>query len=314
MGYSKLPTKEWKDPLGPNYLGWLRGNINHLQHVAGAEHIITTGEHNAIEIARVVRYIDGTSVNPSSSDITAVTNPSTGRYVLTLASARFDEEDIRVQLSPTYITAPAKCNYQVNSDTEIEVFTFSMTAGLAEGDGDAWALTDMPFTIAIHSAPLDAGAWSDLSDRFTRGFNGGGLIGNATYPTPSWTSMVQAQADVQRVLLGEHTSAGEHDTLQIANCSGLFTWDGASYATTSSNIDGYTRLSAGIIELEFGDADLGDDWSTQTFISDLGNSLMSCPIAIRTSDTEVGVVLWRYNGGEWELYDGPFFVAIHRLT
>lgn len=306
MGYSKLPTKAWKDPLGPNYLGYLRSNINHLQHIAGAEHIITTGEHNAIEIPRVVRTIASTSVLPSSTDITSVSNPSTGKYVLTLASGRFDADDIRVQFSPFYIY-PAKCNYKVNSDTEIEVYTFAMTAGFSEGAGNVWALTDMPFCVAIHSAQLDAGAWSDLSDRFTRGFNGGGFIGNASWPTPSWTGLVQAQADVQRVLLGGHTAAGNHNTREVAIISGLFTWNGSSYDTESSTVDSWTRNDVGDISIYWADASTYH----HSFISDLGNKLMSCPLAVQASTTSTRCFLYRYNGGEWEIYDGPFFVVSH---
>lgn len=308
MGYAKLETKTWKDPLGPSYLGYLRNNISFLQYVAGAEHIISTGEHNAREIPRVVRTISGTTVYPSSSDITTVTNPSAGKYVLTLASGRFTAADIRVQLSPID-TAPAVGTFKVNSATEIEVHLFRMTATFGEGDGNSWALTNMPFCIAIHSTPLDGGAWNVLPGPFVRGQNGGGLTGFETSPIPAWTRYVEEMDAVQKVLVVAHGTSGSHNVQQVAHTSALVTWDGSAYATTEPGILSVTRVSAGYIELELNEALTYQ----QPFISDLGTSSFSAPIAAQSAVDEVSVFLFRYAEGtdNWELYDGSFFVAIH---
>ncbi len=308
MGYSKLPAKAWKDPLGPTYLGHLRSNISFLQYLAGAEHIITTGEHNSLEVPRVVRGISGTTVVPSSSDITAVTNPSAGKYVLTLASGRFDAADIRVQLNPLDPN-PAKGSYKVVSSTSIEVYMFRMTSSFAEGSGEAWALTNMGFSIAIHSKPLSGGAWNVLPGPFVRGQNGGGLTGFETSPVPAWTRYVEEMSEIQRVLIVAHTTAGEHNVSEVAKVSGLVTWNGSSYATTSTTITSLTRVSAGYIEVNF--SSIGTN--ALPFVSDLGTDDYSAPTAAQSAAAQVSVFLFRYKSStdNWELYDGPFFIAIH---
>ena len=68
-------------------------------------------------------------------------------------------------------------------------------------------------------------------------------------------------------------------------------------------------MSAGYIELELNEALTYQ----QPFISDLGTSSFSAPIAAQSAVDEVSVFLFRYAEGTdtGEPYDGSFFVAIH---
>ncbi len=313
MTYRAIPTRVRKDPIGVGTLNDLVGNDAYLRELIQAEHIVSTGEHNAWEVPRVCRQISGTTVSPSSSDITGVTNPATGKFVLTLAASRFSA-DCRLQVNVQASDAkPYLAGAKVVSATSIEVYLQGLTSAL--GAGNAWAAANQPFDIAIHSDPLAAGSFNVLPTVPDLGR----ALGDSIAVTGCINPLVQDSADIQAALIAEHTTT-QHNVRQVAKRAGMVRWDGAAYvADGATDFSAYTRVSAGVIQVDF--ADVGTvpvsafacpDWPRTTGsggTADMAN-IINC---VGTSDTRVTVKIyqWASVAKTWSAADGDFFLAVY---
>lgn len=317
MPFLGMPSKVRNDPLGPSSLGLLKNNADLLRRFALFEHIQSSGEHNAREIPRVVRRISGTTVSPSSTDITSVTNPSAGRYVINLAANRFDADFIACQINPCgadVANKPYLVGYQVISSTQIEVYLKQLTADLGfDPAGNVWSAgTDLDFDIAIHSNPLAAGSWPTALPADT--------ISGDTFKPTRWNALVKNAADLYKVLDAEHDpSTGAHTTRQIASRSGLWRYDGTNVTLIAGSASGITvsRSSTGIYAISSSSAltaqthcfvspeyrrNYGGDASTMYRMHVLQNSTTSWTLYSysfnRTNET-------------WNRADGDFWLAMH---
>lgn len=316
MTYRTIATKVRKDPLGLFTLGALADNDAYLRELLLAEHIASTGEHNAWEVPRVVRQISGTSVSPSSSDITGVTNPSTGKYVLTLASSRFTTDcrlQVNVQAQDAYASKPVLAGATVASATSIEVYLQGLTSAL--GAGNAWTAVNLPFDIAIHSEPLAPGGFSTgyaLPDV-------GSSLGDAITSAGLINPLVTSSALLNAAFIAEHSTTA-HNVRQVAKRAGMVRFDGSDYvADGATDFTTYTRVSAGVIQVNFADAGTTPvsafacpDWQRTPAAagSNLEQNVINC---IGTSDTQVTVKIYQWASGAltWSAADGDFFLAVY---
>lgn len=322
MPYQVLPDAAANDALGPGTLNGQRSNLIYNRQLAGAEHLVS-GEHNAREVARVCRRITSApAVSPSSTDITAVTNPSTGRYVLTLAADRFDT-DIRIQVNPLIETSkPYIATWQFNSATEIEVFIkrLSSTLGVA---GNSWTARDSGFDIAIHGMKLAQTSQNTLPAQWQRAMasEGYGLVGGGDNTTPvHWSAAVREQAVQYAQLTAAHTSAGVHNVREVAKSAGKVYWNGSEYKCDSTSWtfsggggggggsvgvliithDSYTTPISAFTAADFSRYNGGTDVPT----------IVNATNASATT-TEVKIYQWNSGGGYWELANGDFWISIH---
>lgn len=317
MPFLGIGTKVRKDPLGPSTMAALKNNADILRRLSLVEHIRSSGEHNAREIARVVRRISGTTVSPSSSDITSVTNPSAGKYVLTLAGGRFDSSFITCQVDPCgsdVANKPYLSGYKVVSSTSIEVYISQLTSALGyDPAGNVWASTNCDFDIAIHSTPLAAGSYST-------GLPSNSLVGDPLKPT-RWNALVQNAADIEKVLDAEHdASTGEHTTRQISSFSGMWRYNGSTVSLAAGVASGISvsRSSTGIYAVTSAAA-----LSTQThcFVTpDFARLNSGSPDTMfkahcyQSSTTAFTVYVYSFNRGNstWARADADFWLAMHK--
>lgn len=307
MPYSYLLSKAQNDPLGPNYLKALTANLGWLRWIAGNQHIQATGEHNTTIVPRVCRRISGTTVSPASSDITAVTNPATGKYVLTLAGGRFTT-DLRVQINAAGdATKPHTVTWRAVSATSLEVYIHKLTSTLGVA-GNTWAAANSDFDIAIHSEPLALGTWNALPVGWSRGdfFD---------HRTTGWNTLVQESAELQKHLIAEHTAAGEHNVRQVAKYDGRITWDGAIYR--QGGFSSIARTSAGIITVDYPslttpiNSFICVDYARTAGTGTAGDWLIAN--VVQTSGTRVTVYIYQWDTTNlwWQVADSDFFLAVH---
>lgn len=320
MPYNELDDKVANDALGPGYLNALTQNGTRLQGIFGAEHNRETGEHNAPNIARVVRRItNAPAISPSSSDITAVSNPATGQYTLTLAANRFDTNmQVAINVVPE-VTKPHIATVKINSATSIDVFIkrLSSTLGVA---GNSWAAQNTAFDIAIYSTPLDPGDWTYSSPApwQRNAAPTYGLAGGASMTTPSyWSLLVSQQAELYARMTAEHTSAGAHNVRQIAQAAGLVFYDGTKYDSDAASLAamGFGRTSAGIATITHGTYSTPvSNFACADFERTNGQSLANYIINVADSSSTVSTVYcfkWNSSGGYWESDDCDFWLAMH---
>ncbi len=326
MPYNRLPQKAANSLLGPGTLNSMRRNTSFNQNLIRGEHIVTTGEHNAYEVSRVCRRITTTpSVSPTSTDgITAVTNPSAGRFVLTLAASRFETDMIvDVNVLPEAIK-PHIATVKIVSATSIEVFTQRLTSTLGSA-GNVWGLVDTAFDISIHSRPLYPEDWTYGIPRvYGRNDvnNGYGLAGGGSNVTPSgWSLLVANQADLYAKMTAEHTSAGAHNVRQVAEASAYLDFDGTKYDYVRGN-DGSdpftstTRVSTGVVQLNHA------SWTTpvSSFVSvdfERANGQARVPYIVNAIDTSATVTTvycfkWDAANSWWIADDCDFWISLHK--
>ena len=316
MPFFGMADKVRKDPMGPATMGLLKSNAGQVQRLSLVEHIRSSGEHNAREVARVVRRISGTTVSPASSDITAGTNGTTGTYVLTLAASRFEADWLSVQINPCgsdVANKPYLAGYKVISDTSIEVYLKQLTSALGfEPAGNVWAAANLDFDIAIHSDPLAAGTYAT-------GLPANSIIGDPLKPT-RWNALVQNSADAYAVLDAEHDPAtGEHTTRQVASRSGMWRYDGSDVNLVAGVASGITvvRASIGVYEISSSSALSAE---THCFVSpDFDRDNGGDPTAlyrmhvdqVDTDDWILYVYSYNRTLNTWNRDDGDFWLAMH---
>lgn len=321
MGYQKLPPKAANDPLGPGTMNVFRQNQQHLRAMIARDHLVDTGEHNAWEVARVCRRITSApAVSPSSTDITAVTNPSTGRYVLTLAAGRFTT-DMRVRVNPLPEgVKPLIATYKIVSATSVEVYIKKLTSTLGVA-GNTWALVNTGFDISIHSQPLQQASWPHGIGSWGRNAaaNGYGLSGGGNNTTPfGYSAIVSDSAQFYARLTAEHTSAGAHNVRQVAKTSGRVVYNGSTYKSFDAvdPFTAYTRSSTGVVQL--------DHASYTTPVSgfvcpdyERYNAGSDGPVIINSIDTSatrttVTIYKWDSANSWWQVADADFWIDLHQ--
>lgn len=320
MPFSSPPTKAQNDPLGPATLAQHSQNLSFLRWLAAKEHIISSGEHNAWEVARVVARITPggpPTINPSTSDITSVTNPSAGTFVINLASSRFTT-DMRVQINVcTDGTKPWVKQFKVVSATQIEVYLYKLTPSALGVAGNAWALTSNEFEIAIHSAPLSVGSWNAMPDGWARG----DYFDDAA---TGWNTLVQESAELQRVLTAYHSTAGAHVAHSIAKYWGTVGYSSGSYGLLEGTLSSIGATSTGDIVVNHGS--LGAT-TTHYFAQpdylrlaeslgtgSTGDSAYEYLIDVKhNSATQCRAYAFRWNSGSgwWERADTDFMLAVY---
>lgn len=312
-----MTPKVRKDPMGPSTMGLLKNNAGMVRRLSLFEHIRSSGEHNAREVPRVVRRISGTTVSPSSTDITAVTNGATGTYVLTLAAGRFNSAWLACQINPMgadVANKPYLTGYKVISSTSIEVYLKSLTSALGyDPAGNVWGATNVDFDIAIHSEALSAGTYATA-------LPANSLTGDTLKPT-KWNALVQNAGDVRKTLTAEHsiTTDGLHETRQVASRSGMWRYNGATVSLVAGVAESITvtRSSAGVYAIASSKALYAQ---THCFVSpDYARSNAGDPTALyrmhvrQTSATAWTLYSYTFNRAlqTWGLADGDFWLAMH---
>lgn len=312
MPFLPLPARQWKDLLGPNYLAQLRNDLYWLRSLAEVEHLPSTGEHNAWEVPRVEAQISTTTATPSTSDITAVTNPATGTFALTLAGGRFTT-DMRITVAPVREDAkPYLATYRVLSATSVEIYNKKLTSTLGAA-GNTWAAVNDAVNITIHSDPLALTSWGQQApDPFVRG---SGLIGGGS-GLDSWSRYVKTMGDINKILLVGHTSAGEHNVRNVAKVCGRLTWNGSSYSYTEDlGVSSINRVSAGIIEVNHSSLSSAHAFCAADYQRNNSGSPNVPFIAIGkasgTTKTIMYLYAWDQTNGWWQVADGDFFFTIY---
>lgn len=313
MAFFGLGDKVRKDPMGPSTMGVLKTNADFVRRLSLSEHT-SDGEHNTREVPRVVRRISGTTVSPSSSDITAVTNPTTGTYVLTLAAGRFDSAFITCQINACgagVASKPYLSAYKVVSSTSIEVYFLQMAAVLGDTGGNTWNVANVDFDIAIHSEPVTVGSYSTA-------LPANSLRGDPLKPT-RWNALVQNAADVHAVLTVEHLEGGEHNTRQVASYAGLWRYDGAGVSLESGVASdlSISRSSAGVFNITCSktlttQAHCFVAPETMRLNGGDGTELYRMHV-VQSSTTAFVLYSYKYNRtlSTWDRYDGDFWLAVH---
>lgn len=304
--------------MGPSTMGALKNNAEFIRRVYPLEHIISTGEHNTPEVARVVRRISGTTVSPSSSDITAVTNPSAGKYVLTLATSRFDANFIICQINPCgagVASKPYLAGYKVVSATSIEVYIKQLSSALGyEPAGNTWSAgTSVDFDIAIHSSILSGGS------SWPTALPSNSVVGDPLKPS-RWDALVGNAADIHKSFDVEHDPAtGAHTTRQISSYSGLWRYDGLSMSLVAGEASdiSVSRSSAGIYAVTSAKTlttqthcFVGPDYARSNGGS---SSEMYRMHVLQNSTTSWTVYTYAFDWttSVWNRVDGDFWLAMH---
>ena len=321
-----IPPAARGDPFGPQRYGNLKENLIRAQSIFGVEHIIgypgtMGGEHNAWEVPRVCRQISGTTVGPSSSDITGVTNPSAGEYDLTLAASRFSTNiAVQVQGASGSDGKPYCANVEVVSATSVKVRWQKLTSAL--GVAQTWAATNcVPFSVAIHSDPLAPGYPQIQSDYTSRR----GLTLSPDFATVGageceW-NFPQDTDYLYRAFTGAHTSAGAHNVREVAKYSGHAYYDPTPKylldLTSASGWGSITRASAGVVTINY-PATLTSPvsvFATPLYAQVAGGGTASDIFLIETNPSTTSCIFYLYKYDTvnkwWTAADGDFFFAVY---
>lgn len=320
MAYIYLDDKALDDPLGPGTLNAQRSNILFNRDLLAAEHLYT-GEHNVREIARVCSHVSGTTVTPTTTDISSVTHPSTGKYIVNLDVSRFPDADLRVQITPTAESnKPAIATYKIvdglPATLQIEVYLKKMTSTLGVA-GNTWVDYDAAFEIAIHSTPLADSGWETPPDQWLRAnANAGyGLVGGGYNPGPfSWSWYVREMATQYTQLTAKHTSAGEHNDRQIAKYSGHIYYNGSVYKCDTYGFT-LTHSGTGLILVDYASITTPvspffcADYARMNSGTDV--QTLVCTTGATATRTSIQAYAWDSAVGCWNLADIDFFIAVH---
>jgi hypothetical protein len=278
MAFNATRAAVWRDPLGPSRLNSSLDSLSWLRNLYARQHIVagsTKGQHNAWETPRVSRRITfggGTAtLGNTSTDITAVGNPATGTLTLTLASGRFTA-NMRLQVTAAAADGnkPRIAMHRVISATSVEVYLKELSSAL--GGGNAWAAVNGAVDVAIHDAPLVQAAWPNGPSGATIGastesYPPGVLRGDFLAKQKAsqgvtrgfwWDDYAYHHATLRDSYLVEHTTAGEHNSINIGRTSLLARWrpSGSVFDVllNDGNTVTVTNISTGIVQLDFASA------------------------------------------------------------
>lgn len=250
MALTTIRRRVRKDPLGPVSLNTLRYYIGGtgfgvLETLGSREHD-DTGAHNALEIPRTVGrvlYSAGYTSGTFNSRLSSVASAATGVITATLAGSEFTDPLMAPVACPLTNgdTRPCIATCEVVSSTSVKTRLYKLTSAL--GAGNAWAAYDGGFSLAVHGlATLTASAMAQTTQWKRRT-----VVSDAA---AGWNSMVGNLGLARELALVEHTTAGEHDAVEVCRDYGGVFWDGVKYdTTTGSTFTGAALVSTGICEV-----------------------------------------------------------------
>ena len=334
MPFVPMQAAVHKDPWGPARFGrWLQ-NLAWLRGGFEVGHLASTGEHNALEVARVCRRITFTgpstyALADASSDITAVTRVAAGHIRLTLAASRFTA-DMRCQVNVAGSGVESKpwlWRVEVTSATQLEVYLHQLSSAL--GAGNTWAAADCSFDIAIHSAPLAATQYAaapvGVGSRFPTA-----LVRRQTLAAPGYGASAQPfnetlfhLANLRKQFLVEHNTDGTHNTRQVARhfCQGRFrtagSYDiidelGVNTFTLSEAATGQVTVTLSAALTTAIGAFVAPDWTRQ---DDTVGSSGDVTVIHAKTDSTTQLTLWMYRydrvGDTWDRARADFWLVVH---
>lgn len=254
MALTTIRRRVRKDPLGHAALNTLRYYIGGtgfgvLETLGSREHD-DTGAHNALEIPRTVGrvlYSAGYTSGTFNSRLSSVASAATGIVTATLAGSEFTDPLMAPVACPLTNgdTRPCIATCEVVSSTSVKTRLYKLTSVLhpAAGAANVWAAYDGGFSLAVHGlATLSTSAMAQTTQWQRRTVVSDTAAG--------WNSMVGNLGLARELALVEHTTAGEHDAVEVCRDYGGVFWDGVKYDTTlGSTFTGASLVSTGICEV-----------------------------------------------------------------
>jgi hypothetical protein len=287
------------------YVGGILDRLNHREHDAD-------GAHNALEIPRTVGrvlYSAGYTSGTFNSRLSSVANPAVGTVTATLAGGgEFTSPYMLPMACPLTAgdTRPCVAAVEVVSSTSVSVRLRKLTSAL--GAGNAWAAYDGGFSLAVHGSPLELASTMTGLTQWKRK----NVISEAAH---GWNAIVEDLGIARRNAVAEHTTAGEHDAVEVCRDYGGVFWDGVKYdTTTGSTFTGAALVSTGICEVTCAYTFA----STSTMAVFLNpNPASATDLLIvnpdPVSDRKFRTYCFKYDFGAltWALYDGDFSACVY---
>jgi len=316
MGYLTLPTAARKDPLGPGRLNALRGNLGWLRSLHAKEHNPGTGEHNCMEVPRIVTRFDyaaGYTKNPAGTDdVSSISNPAVGEVVLTLAANRFSANNTLVEVSCAGEARPCVAAYKLTSATSLTIYLRELTSAL--GAGNAWAAVDRTFNVAIHAPPTSVTAAAALPASVLR---------SDTMRSPDdllWNAHVLQQQTLKSMVGAAHTLwTGVHAVRTVAKyVDARIAFDSATPKYTESGAEIIsTYVSTGIVDLAYSSLNpshpfLSVDYARTSPTPGSADDIFVVNTS-QTSNTTTRAYLYKYDASAntWARGDADFFAVIY---
>jgi hypothetical protein len=290
------------------YVGGILDRLNHREHDAD-------GAHNALEIPRTVGrvlYSAGYTTGTFNSRLSSVANPAVGTVTATLAGGgEFTSPYMLPMACPLTAgdTRPCVAAVEVVSSTSVKVRLRKLTSAL--GAGNTWAAYDGGFSLAMHGSPLELASTMAGMTQWKRK----NVVSEAEH---GWNAIVDGLGIARRNAVAEHTTAGEHDAVEVCRDHGRVYWDTATAkyelvddGGTFTNVD---TVSTGISEVtcayKFA--------STSTMAVFLNpNPASATDLLIvnpdPVSDRKFRTYCFKYDFGAltWALYDGDFSACVY---
>lgn len=247
--YQPIIARARKNPLGPALLNHLAENFFSVHDAFRYGHN-PDGTHNSLDIPRgvaLVQYSAGYSLQGNSSTISSVSSSGTGVVTLTLAADKFSTP-MAVAAYPCandQEAKPALIACEVVSATSVKFYLQSLSSAL--GAGNAWALTDYTFSVAIHSAPY---AFTGTPFSVPTAAARGEFLGAEA---ARYNRLVTNDGALRKAFTLEHTAAGEHSVREVAKAWAHVKWNGTalSLVANSTNVTSVTRASQGDATVNF---------------------------------------------------------------
>lgn len=307
--YQSLTVKARNDALGQGHLNRLAGNSDALVRCFRAEHR-ADGNHNAMEVARVVGAIDnaGTITTCQGNRVTLATgyNPAVGTWIGTYASGWGLGENVAVMTNIRDSAAASK-PHVVGFDSASGTCTWYVKRlDSALGAGNTWGANDVDFDFLIHAQPVVNQSSNHLPA-------GPFAIGQAlAVEADNWNALVEYSTRLNTGVTLEHNTDGTHNTPLVASKWAHITYSPTTYtiADSTGGVKSVSRTSAGIVRVEWDVPAPGDTANQHCFTQSLGGT-RTISHAIPFSTQYVDVYLYQYDGTNWARADESFFIVMH---
>lgn len=190
-----------------------------------------------------------------------------------------------------------------------------MTSALGAA-GNSWGADDASLSVAIHSLPLVANAYSTVSIPafLTRG---------AFLTKTNHNNLTAANSGLRSRFLATHTSAGAHNVREVAKCHGQFTYDsGYSADADAINFGTVTTNGTGDVTVNFGSTLTSPTQvfvqvtypRTSTYATGGGGGIyaIGCPRSTCTT-TSVRIYFYAYRASTntWDRADCDFSLSVY---
>lgn len=307
-----LTRRVRKDPLGHVSLNMLRVYVGGVLNGLNAIEHDDNGFHNALEIPRTVGrviYSAGYTTGTFNLRMSSVSSAATGVVTATVGSGELTSPYILASASP--LTAgdnrPCLATCEVVSDTDVTVRLRKLTSAL--GAGNTWAAYDGSFALALHGSPfLHTSAMRGMSQFYRRKA--------LTDSVSGWNAIVENLGTSRALALAEHTTAGEHDAVEVCRDVGHLSWDGVKYnidpdGGTFTNV---ATISTGVSEVTCSYT-FASTASMQVFITPTPSSSTSFwvinPDPVSTTKFRTYCFQYDFSAHTWALADGDFHAFVY---